>query len=55
MVLKEILIVVSVIGVVIGSFALGSYIEFGGFGTKAQKVYIDTRNKTVLKIPALVK
>lgn len=40
---------------VLGAVSLYVYVEFGGLGTKIQKTVIDARNKTILKIPVLVK
>ena len=40
---------------VLGAVSLYVYAEFGGFGFKIQKAVIDSRNATILKIPALVK
>lgn len=52
--MAKILEVVGIVVLVIGAVALSAYIEFGGLGFKVQKAYVDLRNKTVLKIPAVI-
>ena len=53
--MNKIIEVIWITVLVLGAVSLYVYVEFGGLGLKAQEAVINARNKTVLKIPALVK
>ena len=49
--IKEVIIIVSVVGIVILSHA----VAFGKFGTTAQKAHVDSITKVALAVPRLDK